>query len=101
MRAVVFIIIIILTFSGSLSAAQEPPNVQCQDLAKQFSENPDSLAIQALERLRYCVNQTLEHRERSLKGELLKGTIIEPPSFSEPFSDDNSSTIPKRQETLP
>ena len=75
--------------------AQEPSVAQCQTLANQFSKNPDSLAIQALERLRFCVNQALEQRERNLKGELLKGTIIESPSPSDGALNEKPPMAPK------
>ena len=84
----------IILNSGTVSA-QEPPDAKCLTLANKFSENPDSLAIQELERLRFCLNQTLEHREQSLKGELLKGTIIESQSPSENSSDTKPPTAPK------
>ncbi|MDH5575795.1 MAG: hypothetical protein OEY80_09955 [Nitrospirota bacterium] len=84
-----------IIFSSGTVSAQEPPDAQCQNLANRFSQNPDSLAIQELERLRFCVNRALEHREQNLKGELLKGTIIEPPSLPGSSSDTTVPTPPK------
>ena len=84
-----------IIFSSGTVSAQEPPDAQCQSLANRFSQNPDNLAIQELERLRFCVNQALEHRERNLKGELLKGTIIEPQSLPGSSSDTTVPTAPK------
>ena len=82
MRYVLIGILLGTVISGGTVSAQDPPDAQCQTLANKFSEGPNGLAIQELERLRFCVNQALERREKSLKGELLKGTIIEsqPPS---------------------
>ena len=84
-----------IIFSVGMVFAQEPLDVRCQALASQFSENPDNLAMQELERLRFCVNQALEHREQSLKGELLKGTIIESQSTSDSSSDTTPPLPPK------
>lgn len=95
MRYVLTGLLLGIIFSSGTVSAQEPPDAQCLDLANKFSDNPDSLAIQELERLRFCVNQTLEHREQSLKGELLKGTIIESPSPLESSSDTKPPTAPK------
>jgi hypothetical protein len=71
-----------IIFSSGTVSAQEPPDARCLALANQFSEAPDSLTLQELERLRFCVQQALAHREQNLKGEILKGTIINPPSHS-------------------
>jgi len=95
MRFILTGLLLGIIFSCGTVTAQEPPNTQCLNLANRFSENPDSLAIQELERLRFCVNQALEHREQSLKGELLKGTIMEPQSFPEGSSDTTVPTAPK------
>ena len=84
-----------IIFGVGTVIGQEPPDAQCLNLAKQFSEDPDSLAIQELERLRFCVIRALEHREQSLEGEFLKGTIIHPPSHSDGISDKKHSTAPK------
>jgi hypothetical protein len=95
MRYVWTVLLLGIVFNSGTVSAQEPPDAKCLTLANKFSENPDSLAIQELERLRFCVNQTLEHREQSLKGELLKGTIIESQSPSESSSDTKPPTAPK------
>ena len=65
-----------------------------------FSQNPESLAMQELERLRFCVNRALEHREQNLKGELLKGTIIESQLPSESSSDAKAPMAPKSLESV-
>lgn len=90
-----------IIFSVGMASAQEPPDARCQALASQFSENPDSLALQELERLRFCVNQALEHREQSLKGELLKGTIIELPPHSGSSTEIKPPETPKSLEIIP
>ena len=90
-----------IIFSVGMVSAQEPPDARCQALASQFSENPDSLAIQELERLRFCVNQALEHREQSLKGELLKGTIIDSPPHSGSSTESHLPETPKSFNTIP
>jgi len=95
MRYVLTVLLLGIIFNSGTVSAQEPPDAQCLTLANKFSENPESLAIQELERLRFCVNQTLEHREQSLKGELLKGTIIESQSPSESSSDKKPPMAPK------
>jgi len=100
MRYVLIGILLGIIFSSGMLSAQEPPDAQCLTLANKFSENPDSLAIQELERLRFCVHQALEHREQSLKGELLKGTIIEPLSPSGSSSDTKPPTAPKSPEII-
>ncbi len=89
-----------IIFSSGTVSAQDPPDAQCLTLANKFSENPDSLAIHELERFRFCVNQALEHREQSLKGELLKGTIIESQSPSESSSDTKPPMVPKNLEII-
>lgn len=95
MRYVFTGLLVGLIFSSGMVSAQEPPNSRCLTLAKKFSEAPESLAIQELERLRFCVQQSLEYRRQNLKGEILKGTIIPPPSQSGGFSDTNPLTKPK------
>jgi hypothetical protein len=94
MRYVLIGLLLGITFSSGTVSAQ-PPDAQCQNLANRFSENPDSLAMQELELLRFCVNQALEHREQSLKGELLKGTIIESQSLPGSSSDATVPAAPK------
>ena len=100
MRYVLTGLLLGIIFSSGTVSAQEPPDAQCLTLANKFSESPDSLAIQELERLRFCVNQALEHREQSLTGELLKGTIIESQSPSESSSDTKPPTVPKNLEII-
>lgn len=88
MRYVLTGLLLVIIFSSGMVTAQETPDAQCKNLANKFSENHDSLAIQELERLRFCVNQALEHREQSKIGELLKGTIIDSQSSSESSSEE-------------
>ncbi len=94
MRYVFTGLLVGILFSCGTVSAQEPPDTRCLNLAKKFSEAPDSLAIQELERLRFCVQQALGHREQNLKGEILKGTIV-PPSQSGRFPDTRHFTDPK------
>jgi hypothetical protein len=101
MRYVLIGILQGIIFLVNVVFAQEPPDSRCQTLANQFSQNPDSLAIQELERLRFCISQALEHREQSLKGELLKGTIIEVPTPLDNANDGNPAETPKRFEVIP
>ena len=95
MRYVFTGLLVGLIFSSGTVLAQEPPDTRCLTLAKKFSEAPDSLAIQELERLRFCVHQALAHREKNLKGEILKGTIIPPPTQSGGLPDTRHFTDPK------
>ena len=90
-----------IIFSGGTVFAEEPPDARCLILANQFSQAPDSLSLQELERLRFCVHKTLEHREQNLKGEILKGTIIKPPSHSGGADDIKPSADPKNLKTIP
>ena len=90
----------IFVSSGTVTA-EEPPDARCIALAKEFGQNPGSLSLQELERLRFCLHQTLEYREQNLKGEVLKGTIIEPPSHSGRRSGTKPSSVPKNPETIP
>lgn len=90
-----------ILFSSCTVFAQEPPDARCLTLAKEFSETPDSLSLQELERLRFCVLQTLEHREKNLKGEILKGTIIKPSFSSGGLPDTKHPTDPKNLKTIP
>ena len=98
MRHVVTIILLGLIFSNGAVFAQDLPDAQCQTLASKFSESPDGLAMQELERLRYCVIQALEHREQNLKGELLKGTIIDSQPLSGGSEDSKPPTAPQNLE---
>jgi len=100
MRYVLTGLLLGIIFSSGTVSAQNPPDAQCLTLANKFSENPDSLAIHELERFRFCVNQALEHREQSLKGELVKGTIIESQSSSGPLPDTKPPTVPKNLEII-
>ena len=71
----------LILFSGfTLADANETLDPKCQKLAHEFSENPDSLNEMLLKELQFCVTQTIEHRYKTNPPELLKGTIIEPPS---------------------
>ncbi len=71
----------LVLFSGfAIAQAVEPMDPKCQKLAHEFSENPDSLNEMLLKELQFCVTQTIEHRYKTNPPELLKGTIIEPPS---------------------
>ncbi len=101
MRYVLPGLILGILFSSGTVFAQEPTDAKCQTLANRFSENPNSLAIQELERLRFCINRALEHREQSLKGELLKGTIIESQALSGDSSDPKTLTAPTSSERNP
>lgn len=98
MRYVFTGLVVGILLSSTTIFAQEPPDTRCLTLAKEFSETPDSLSLQELERLRFCVHQTLEHREQNLKGEILKGTII-PPSHSGRGLDTKHPRDPKNFET--
>ena len=100
MRYVLTGLVLGVILSGGTISAQESPGAQCQALANKFSQNPESLAMQELERLRFCVNRALDHREQNLKGELLKGTIIEPQLPSESSSDAKLPMAPKSLESV-
>lgn len=54
------------------------PLPKCQQLAYDFSVNPDSLKGERLKQLQFCINQTLAKRESTKPPMMLKGTIIEP-----------------------
>jgi hypothetical protein len=70
-------------FSGfPLADAVETLGPKCQKLAHEFAENPDGLNETKLKELQFCIAKTLEHRYKTNPPDLLKGTIIEPPSFS-------------------
>lgn len=71
----------LVLFSGfAIAQAVEPMESKCQKLAHEFSENPDSLNEMLLKELQFCVTQTIEHRYKTNPPELLRGTIIAPPS---------------------
>ncbi len=68
-------------FSGfPLADAVETLGPKCQKLAHEFAENPDGLNETKLKELQFCIAKTLEQRYETNPPELLKGTIIEPPS---------------------
>jgi hypothetical protein len=70
-------------FSGvALVGASETKGPNCQKLAHDFAENSDSLNEDQLKHLQFCITQTLEQRYKNNPPELLRGTIIEPPSSS-------------------
>jgi hypothetical protein len=70
-------------FSGmAVAEAVETLDPKCQKYAHEFSENPDALNETQLKQLQFCITRTLEQRYRTNPPELLKGTIIEPPSSS-------------------
>ena len=101
MRYVFTGLLVGIIFGSGMVAAKNPPDSRCLALAKEFSKNPDSLSLQELERLRFCLHQTLEYRERNLKGEVLKGTIIDPVFPSGGTSVTKPSMDPKNQKTAP
>lgn len=82
-----------LFLGGVIAHAQDPNSPKCQILASKFGENPDSLTVTELERLRFCVSQSLEDRQKTLEEGLLKGTIIDP-VFSPETSQDSQTPSP-------
>lgn len=73
-----------LTLFSGLAHAEtvEAEKLKCQKFAHDFAENPDSLNEDQLKQLQFCVAKTLEQRYETNPPDLLKGTIIEPPSSS-------------------
>ena len=53
---------------------------KCQKLAHEFAENPESLNEMQLRQLQFCVTQIIDRRYKTDPPDLLRGTIIEPPS---------------------
>ena len=100
MRYILTGLLLGIIFNSGTVSAIEPPDAQCKALANKFSEDHDSLAIQELERLRFCVNEALEYREQSKSGELLKGTIIESESPSGSSSDITPPPTPQNLEII-
>jgi hypothetical protein len=71
----------LVLFSGfTLADANETLDPKCQKYAHEFSENPNTLNETQLKQLQFCIAKTLEHRYKTNPPDLLKGTIIEPPS---------------------
>lgn len=101
MRYVFTGLLVGIIFGSGPVTAKEPPDAKCLALAKEFSQDPESLSIQELERLRFCLHQTMEYRERNLKGEVLKGTIIDPVFPSGKGSVTHPSTGTKNRKTNP
>jgi len=73
--------LLLILFCG-LALAQDMDNMgpRCQNLAHEFADNPNSLNEMQLKQLQFCVTQTIEQRYKTNPPELLRGTIIEPPS---------------------
>jgi hypothetical protein len=85
MKRIFFIIFTVLILFFEIAAAQKLENStqRCQQLAQKFAENPDSLTVDRLNQLQFCVTQTLAQRHASNPPPMLKGTIIAPPPSSE------------------
>lgn len=87
----------LVLFAGmAVAEAAETLGPKCQKLAHEFSENPDALNETQLKQLQFCITQTLEQRYKTDPPELLKGTIIDPPSSSE-----IPSTTPQTPSQIP
>jgi hypothetical protein len=85
-------------FSGfTLAETVETLDPKCQKYAQEFSENPDALNETQLKQLQFCITQTLEQRYKNDPPELLKGTIIDPPSSSmeDPGTTPQTPSPPK------
>ena len=67
---------------------------RCQQLARDFSENPDSLKVDRLKELQFCINQTLAQRNATVPPTMLKGTIIDPP----PSSETETPSVPQQSD---
>jgi len=75
--------LLLILFSGlALAQDMEDMGPRCQNLAHEFADNPNSLNEMQLKQLQFCVTQTIEQRYKTNPPELLRGTIIEPPSSS-------------------
>lgn len=84
MKGVLLCSFLCLVFFPRLTLAQQGEDMQpkCQNLAHEFADNPDSLNQVQLKQLQYCVSQTIEQRYKTNPPDLLRGTIIDPPSSS-------------------
>lgn len=69
----------LVLFAGMAEAVETS---KCQKLAHEFAENLDALNEMQLKQLQFCITQTLEQRDKNNPPDLLKGTIINPPSSS-------------------
>ncbi len=73
----------LILFAGMAKAeVGEKPIPRCQQLAQDYAKNPDSLKVDRLKQLQFCIIQALAQRKTSNPPSMLKGTIIEPPSSS-------------------
>ncbi len=99
MNFLLLVVFLGLLLSPAVIKAESKQNSRpkCQQLAYDFSENPDSLNGERLKQLQFCINQTLAKRENTNPPTMLKGTIIEPivPSTGNPLPD---STTPPNQD---
>ncbi len=64
----------------ALAQGGENMEPKCQKLAQEFAEDPSSLNEMQLRQLQFCVTQIIERRYKTDPPDLLRGTIIEPPS---------------------
>jgi len=91
-----------LLFSGlALAENVETLGPKCQRYAHDFADNPDALNETQLKQLQFCITQTLEQRYKTDPPELLKGTIIEPPSSSTEIPGTPSPAPPEIQGAQP
>jgi hypothetical protein len=74
--------LVILSFGFAFAEENQTRDRTCQKYAQDFAENSDALNEMQLKQLQFCITQTLEQRYKTNPPDLLKGTIIEPPSFS-------------------
>jgi hypothetical protein len=71
----------LVLFAG-MAGAEAVETSKCKKLAHEFAENLDALNEMQLKQLQFCITQTLEQRAKTDPPDLLKGTIINPPSSS-------------------
>jgi hypothetical protein len=71
----------LVLFAG-MAVAEAVETSKCQKLAHEFAENLDALNEMQLKQLQFCITQILEQRGKNDPPDLLKGTIINPPSSS-------------------
>ncbi len=84
---------LVFAFSSTQAETQENSLSRCEQLALDYSKDPDTLDIARLKQLQYCINQAVTKREATDPPTMLRGTIIEPlsPSGSTPIPETPDS----------
>ena len=91
-----FLSLVLLSVAGAVEGETGGKAVaKCPQLAKEYADHPDSINVDRLRQLQFCINQALTKRKTTNPPSMLQGTIMELPSSSE----TSTPSVPKISDT--